>query len=46
MSSRKKERKTPDTITPPVKDDDNICSADDSSCPESCVSEDEENTSC
>lgn len=46
MSSRKKERQTPDTITPPVKDDNNICSEEDSSCLNSCVSEDEENTSC
>lgn len=46
MSSRKKERQTPDTVTPPVEDESSICSEEDSSCPKSCLLEDEEDASC
>lgn len=46
MSSRKKEKQTPDTVTPPVQDENSICSEEDSSCPKSCLPEDEEDTSC
>ncbi len=44
-SSRKKGKISPETLAPPLEED-NICSEDDMSCPKSCVSEDEENTSC
>jgi hypothetical protein len=45
-SSRKKEKISPETLAPLVEEEDNICSEDDMSCPNSCVSEDDENTSC
>lgn len=45
-SSRKKGKISPETLAPPLEEEDNICSEDDLSCPKSCVSEDEENTSC
>lgn len=47
MSSRKKDRQVPDTVTPPVQDENNVCSEEeDNTCPKSCLNEDEENTSC
>ncbi|NLI12984.1 hypothetical protein [Pelotomaculum propionicicum] len=47
MSSRKKDRQAPDTVAPAVQDENSVCSEEDSSCPKSCLlEEDEENTSC
>lgn len=45
-SSSRKKGISPETLAPPPEEEDNICSEDDLSCPKSCVSEDEENTSC
>lgn len=45
-SSRKKEKISPETLTPPLEEEDNICSEEEMSCPKSCVSEDDENSSC
>ncbi|MBP7331570.1 MAG: hypothetical protein BWY65_00192 [Firmicutes bacterium ADurb.Bin373] len=44
-SSRKKEKINPEFLTPPLEDEDNLCS-EEMSCPKSCVSEDDENSSC
>ncbi|MDD4334618.1 MAG: hypothetical protein PHY77_03325 [Desulfotomaculaceae bacterium] len=43
---RKKEKISSETLTPPLEDEDSICSEEEISCPKSCVSEDEENSSC